>query len=195
MEVRNNPSFGMAFIKPKAEDIAGFTKYVTRGRRPKMIARGLTQLQKAHANDQYVDIHFLPDAKGFSVIPKVNTPVERTRIESVLGGTSRPFYSDTVNPARIDRVAGEVNAELERLEKSGASKLKLSWTAVKGFCRVAKEVVRVIVSPKEILPADLRAASAEAARIEQGVGELLAKEVAKTQRRLATEKLINNSLK
>ena len=52
MEVRNNtPSFGMAFIKPKAEDISGFTKHVTKSRRPRLVARGLAQLQKAHSAD------------------------------------------------------------------------------------------------------------------------------------------------
>nr|QGT49652.1 hypothetical protein Melaina855_0390 [uncultured Candidatus Melainabacteria bacterium] len=196
MEVRNNtPSFGMAFVKPKPEDISGFTKHVIKGRKPKMIARGLTQLQKQHAKDKYVDIHYLPDAKGFSVIPKANTDVDRAIIEEAMGGTSRPFYSDTVKPTKLDIVLDSTNAELEKLEKAKASKYKLGFAAVKYVAKAVREFVRIYVSPKNILPADLRAASEEATRVEQAVAKRLANDAAKEKIRIANEKLINNSLK
>lgn len=197
MEVRNNtPSFGMAFIKPKAEDLSGFTKCVIGNRRPKLIARGLTQMQKSHAADRYTDIHYLPDAKGFSVIPKSDSGVDLSIIEKVMGGTSRPFYSNTVKPTRYSQMQENVSFELDKLEKSNASKLKKALVITKNMCKMLKETARVaIFSPKEMLPASLRAASAEAKRVEAGVSEELAKRAAREQRRIANEKLIDEALK
>lgn len=198
MEVRNNtPSFGMAFIKPKAEDISGFTKQVTKGRRPRLVARGLAQLQKAHAADKYTDIHYLPDAKGFDVIPKTGLDADtREIVEGALGGTSRPVYPGVSLPTRLSKAQEKFNQELETLEKANASKLKQVCVGIKGLFNALKESVRVVLfAPKDTLPATLRVASAEATRVEKEVTQELAKRAAMEQRRIANEKLIDKALK
>lgn len=198
MEVRNNtPSFGMAFVKPKAEDISGFTKHVTKGRRPRLVARGLAQLQKAHAADKYTDIHYLPDAKGFDVIPKTGLDAgTREIVESALGGTSRPVYPGVSLPTRLSKAQEKFNQELETLEKANASKLKQVCVGIKGLFNALKESVRVVLfAPKDTLPATLRVASAEATRVEKEVTQELAKRAAMEQRRIANEKLIDKALK
>ncbi len=198
MEVRNNtPSFGMAFIKPKAEDISGFTKHVTKGRRPRLVARGLAQLQKAHAADKYTDIHYLPDAKGFDVIPKTGLDAgTRGIVEGALGGTSRPVYPGVSLPTRLSKAQEKFNQELEMLEKANASKLKQVCVGIKGLFNALKESVRVVLfAPKDTLPATLRVASAEATRVEKEVTQELAKRAAMEQRRIANEKLIDKALK
>lgn len=198
MEVRNNTlSFGMAFVKPKAEEIADFTRLVTKGRRPKLVARGLTQVQKSHAADRYTDIHYLPDAKGFSVIPKAELDKDtRELVELTLGGTSRPFYPGTELPTRLSKAKAAFDTDVTRLEKQKVSNLKQFCVGVKGVFNMLKESARVILfAPKDTLPASLRAASAEATRVEKGINDELAKIAARAKRQQANEKLIDKALK
>lgn len=198
MEVRNNtPSFGMAFIKPKAGEISSFTEYVTKGRRPRLVARGLAQVQKAHAADKYTDIHYLPDAKGFSVIPKTGLGLDtRAIVEGALGGTSRPVYPGVSSPTRLSKVQEKFEQEMEMLEKANASKLKTVYVGVKSILNAFKEAARVVLfAPKDTLPATLRVASAEATRVEKEVTQELAKRAAREQRRIANERLIDKALK
>ena len=59
-----------------------------------------------------------------------------------------------------------------------------------------KESARVILfETKDTLPESLRAASAEATRVEKGVNDELAKIAARAKRQQANEKLIDKALK
>lgn len=181
MEVRNStPSFGMALVKPASKDMAEFTKVVVRGRKPKMMARGLKQMQKAHETDKYVDIVYLPGKKGFAVVPKQGM---ETVVEEKVAGKATEFVS-TNYPSRFDKVSEEITAQLEALESSNVGKFKKTMKACGVVLKGLKEAARVCLRPKEILPADLRAASDMATRIEKSIN-----------RDVANTNLMNKTLK
>lgn len=172
MEIRNNtPSFGMAFIKPKAEEMTQFTKYVTKGKKPKWVKRGLEQLQEKHSKDIHFDLEYSPECNTIRIKPNTS------RAEVLLDGQRTTYPSGLcVSETPYDKAA----RKCEWLRNHGNFFNKLN-----ALGNLIKEAFKVrFINKTDVLPGNLRAASNDVSKYEKQI-------INQIQR----ERVINDALK
>ena len=167
MEIRNNtPSFGMAFKKPSAEQMEAFTNYVTKGRKPKFVEKGIRQVVAEQAGNKHFDIEY-HGGDCFSVNAKTE------KAESMFGDTIITSENST-SKSVLEQVEEKSQNFIRTAE--GTSGLKQFFLGVKAVYTQLKATVSIIRSPKEILPNALRDAAETATRFEKRVDAQIAKE-------------------
>lgn len=186
MEIRNNystpmvsQSFGMAFKKPAPEDMEKFVKYVTDGKKPKFVERGLKQLQHKHAKDVNFDFCYHADGNQIHVIPKSD------KAKQMYPGTR--VFGDNITeqdyPSHFDKAVKNFDGDLIRVKNQ--SKLVKTCVAIKSIFNILKEGLMVrFVDKTEALPANMRLASAT-----------IRERDAKIAKQIAKENLIDKALK
>lgn len=155
MEIRNNtPSFGMAFRKPRPEDMERFTKYVV-GAGPESLAkRGLARVIKKQANNAHFDMEYRP-GEGIAVIPKSEAAQKYGFVEEVFSKDSK--YSDTRS-----RFYATYTGEAYDKAYEAASKAKRALMTTKKVFAFMRTVGEAFIHPEMMLPKSLKTASRRA---------------------------------
>lgn len=172
MEIRNNtPSFGMAFIKPKAEEMTQFTAYVTKGKKPKWVKRGLEQLQEKHSKDAYFDLEYSPAGNTIHIKPKTYTA------GALLEGKRTTYPVGLCIP---ETPYDKAKRYCDRVSNNGNVFVKF-----KALGRLIKEAFKVrFINKTDVLPANLRAASNDVSKYEKQMID-----------QIQRERVINDALK
>lgn len=174
MEIRNNtPSFGMAFVKPKPEEMAEFTNYVTRNGKmsPRLVKKGLAQLVKKHAEDMYFDIYYKAPNQVYSITKN---------------DYAQQWFNQNVLPYNNNAVIKDISHLADSKQNSGEKvALKRLYTSIKR--RVMMEL-----NPITALPKRLRIASQKISEMEQSIRAQVDKEIKAQNLRKTTQKMIDS---
>jgi hypothetical protein len=150
MEIKSNynaPSFGMAFIKPHADEIDGFMKDVYGKKSIKKVNKALSQLVKREQNNPY-DIYYRPanSSKGSAFCVK-NKGDSKTYEYAVKGASY---------PTEFEGKMSEYDTEMAMARNC----IKRAFVTTKAIFSVLKEVLRSKFGVQtDILPPALREAA------------------------------------
>jgi len=177
MEIRNNystpmanQSFGMAFLKPAPEDMEKFVQYVTKGKNPKFVKRGLKQLQQKHAKDVNFDFYYRADGNQIHVVPKSDKAKQMFPEKRVINEVKEESY-----PTRFQEACEKMDNDLLRVGSS--SKLVQICVGVKSLFNIMKEGLRLrFIDKTDALPANLRLASATIRKRDAQIAKQIEKE-------------------
>jgi len=173
-----NQSFGMAFLKPAPENMEKFVEYVTKGKKPKFVKRGLKQLQQKHAKDANFDFYYSADKNQIVVVAKSDKAKQMYPETTAFGPIEEEDY-----PARYQLLCKKCDEDLYRV--GDQSNLKQAFVGIKSIYNALKEILRVCyVTKTDVLPANLRFAS-----------DTVSEQEAKIAKQIAKEKLIDKVLK
>ena len=161
----NKPVFGMAFIKPSADDIQSFTEYIYKNGKTSIVKRGLKQLTKDQTANKHFDIKYESCGNAIQIIPKTEKAKEMYGLTRIDESKIYPARSQGLSMQELDKVTAT--------RSKFAQKLILVKNIFKHFTANIKTIVQ---NPKETLPANLRAADDFALQMEKSVEAQIARE-------------------
>lgn len=164
MEIRNftpsnnNTSFGMAFRQPK--QMNEFADYVTCAAKHRLAKRGLKQFIKEQAKNDHFDVEFVPgnacdgfkglkEYGSFKVIPTSDEAKKIMPKETMV----RASAGEKVT--RLSQLSDEFARVAEEETPHG---LKAYLFVAKYVAKTAATIGKMLLSPKEFLPASMREA-------------------------------------
>ena len=178
MEIRNNTSmynrqsFGMAFLKPVADDIPKFKKYLLdAGMSPDEIKKALQLMVERHAKDVHFDFKYDSKyANSFQITPK--TP----EAENALKSGKVKFFTDVFEPGSHAYDSQEMCDQRckNRLEDSKTgSFINKKWAKLSNYIDRKMTKVDRHLDPTTALPGNMRYTDALVKRAEAKVNKLV----------------------
>lgn len=181
MEIRNftpsnnNTSFGMAFRQPK--QMNEFADYVTCAAKHRLAKRGLKQFIKEQAKNDHFDVEFVPgnacdgfkglkEYGSFKVIPTSDEAKKIMPKETMV----RASAGEKVT--RLSQLSDEFARVAEEETPHG---LKAYLFVAKYVAKTAATIGKMLLSPKEFLPASMREAGELATKMNGKVEAKLTK--------------------
>ena len=165
MEIRNNtPSFGMAFIKPKADKMQSFVDYVGAGVPGKRVKKALVSLQKQQASNKHCDIEYLGDG-NFGLVPKSN------KAKEIYGSNVITIPHDKKYITETDEIMWRIQGLKQRQNGKLTMFQKLKYS-VKGLVAAVKDAT----DPLRVLPENLQHTAKRAIILEASTDATIAKE-------------------
>lgn len=151
MEIKSYaPSFGMAFIRPKASQMEDFKNYLMKPKAKFLVETGLRQLRRAQAKNKHFDILYGKD-NSFVVIPK--SDMAKTMYKDKI------ITKDMGNKRNIDLVYEEIKFDEKLLNFMDADEFTRFKHNVVNLSKLLKEAVNIFFHPIETLPKNFRYAN------------------------------------
>ena len=164
MEIRNftpsnnNTSFGMAFRQPK--QMNEFADYVTCAAKHRLAKRGLKQFIKEQAKNDHFDVEFVPGKpsdrfKGFKEYGSFKVIPTSDEARKIMPKETMVRAEGGEADTRLSQLSDEMARVAEEKTPHG---LKAYLFVAKYAAKLAATIGKMLLSPKEFLPASMREA-------------------------------------